>query len=93
MGTKPVLSSRPEPEFQTHLLTPPTKLFPSYYDGPENTQHRSGHITVLSKHLRNDGETSECEVKAPRKYLTSNSHPIVSIIVLIGIWGLSRGTG
>lgn len=91
MGTKPVLSSRPELEFQTHLLTPPTKLLPPYYGCPENTQHRSGHITVLSKHLRHDGETNEYEVKAPRKHLTSNYHPIVSIIVLTGIWGVCKG--
>lgn len=91
MGTKPVLSSRPELEFQTHLLTPPTKLLPPYYGRPENTQHRSGHITVLSKHLRHDGETREYEVKAPRKHLTSNYHPIVSIIVLTSIWGVSKG--
>lgn len=91
MGTKPVLSSRPELEFQTHLLTPPTKLLPPYYGRPENTQHRSGHITVLSQHLRHDGETREYEVKAPRKRLTSNYHPIVSIIVLTSIWGVSKG--
>ena len=93
MGTKPVLSFRPELEFQTRLLTPPTKLLPPYYGFPENSQQRSGHVTVLSKHLRHDGETSEYEVKAPRKHLTSNCHPIVFIIMLTGIWGVSRGTG